>query len=254
MYTEVTVRCMDQVLQLTNTPRIASGDVEVVRVTFSFCSKWDGFGKTAVFYRDPETVYHALLVDDACLIPWEVLTEPGRLYFGVFGTKDGSAIRTSEVLTLIVELGALTVATAETREPTPDIYAQVLAELQRIRELTAASQAVAEAAETTATEALATASEAKTTAEGIALTASEAKTAASEAKTAAQQAAQQAAAAQTAADDAMPKSGGTFTGKIKAVNAITDNDAQMRNIKVCSSAGPTNENRVQTIEIQMTRK
>lgn len=124
MYTTISLRCIDQTLQPTNLPRISSGGREEIRVEFTFDSYWKGYGKTAVFYRDKKLIYHALLQDDACVIPWAVMMEPGQLYIGVYGAS-GENIRTSEVLTLIVEQGAI--AAASPMEPTPNIYQQILA-------------------------------------------------------------------------------------------------------------------------------
>lgn len=124
MYTTISLQCIDQTLQPTNLPRITSGGKKEVRVEFSFDALWNGLGKTAIFYRDKSLVYHALLQDDACMIPWAVMMEPGRLYIGVYGAN-GETVRTSEVLPMIVEQGA--VAAASSMEPTPNIYQQILA-------------------------------------------------------------------------------------------------------------------------------
>lgn len=123
MQTTIALRCIDQTLQPTNLPRITSGGREEIRVEFSFDAHWDGFGRTAMFYRDKKLIYHALLVGDACTVPWPVLMEPGRLYIGVYGAN-AETVRTSEVLALIVEQGAIAAVSA--LEPTPDIYRQVL--------------------------------------------------------------------------------------------------------------------------------
>lgn len=124
MQTTVSLRCIDKTLQPTNLPRLTSGGKNEIRVEFTFDAHWDGFGKTAMFYRDNKLIYHALLVGNACTVPWPVIMEPGRLYVGVYGANT-ETVRTSEVLALIVEQGAIAAASA--LEPTPDIYQQVLA-------------------------------------------------------------------------------------------------------------------------------
>jgi regulator of RNase E activity RraB len=111
-------------------PFIASGDVNEDRIEFEFCSMWDGFAKTAVFYRTEADVYHVLLDEnDSCIIPHEVLAEPGPLYFGVFGAKD-DRVRTSEIIQYTIKQGAITEAT-KIPDPTPDIYAQLLATFKK---------------------------------------------------------------------------------------------------------------------------
>ncbi len=134
MQTVVTVKCMDQSLQLINAPRIASGGVNVVRAEFEFCPLWDSLVKTAVFYTDQKVVYHKVLVDDACDVPPEVLAAPGLMYMGVFGVDAaGSIVRPSVTLVLTIEEGAITEAT-DVSDPTPELYEQVLAEVQKARE------------------------------------------------------------------------------------------------------------------------
>ena len=124
--TIINVTCTDQLLTASARPVIASGGVEVDRVSFSFCPKWDGTVKTAVFYRRADEVYHVLLDgNNECCIPKEVLCDPGLLYIGVFGVRGDTVIRPSTVLTYNVAQGAITSATA-VPDPTPDIYAQLL--------------------------------------------------------------------------------------------------------------------------------
>lgn len=123
--TTMKVRVSDQHLLLLNEPLIASGGVDEVKIRFEFCSLWDGCGKTAVFYRDPETVFHVAIVDGQAIVPNEVLADAGSFYFGVMGSA--SNIRTTEVLRVRVVNGAPTEATANHEEPTPDIYQQLLA-------------------------------------------------------------------------------------------------------------------------------
>lgn len=141
--TIMTARVTDQRLQLVNEPLIASGGVDVVQVRFEFCGLWDGCGKSAVFYRDPENVYHIPIVDNLATIPHEMLTDEGYFYLGVMGVKSNT--RTTEVVRVRVSRGAITTATAEPEEPTPDVYQQLLAaygvERARLDELVASKGA-----------------------------------------------------------------------------------------------------------------
>lgn len=132
--TIISVTCTDQVLTVSDRPVIASGGVEVDRVMFTFCEKWDGHVKTAVFYRTASEVYHVLLDEEnTCVIPKEVLKSSGLLHIGVFGVKDGMT-RPSSVLTYRVEVGAITEATA-IPDPTPDIYTQLLTTIGNLANL-----------------------------------------------------------------------------------------------------------------------
>lgn len=135
MSTQINVKCIDQTLTLVSTPLIASGGINEDVVNFAFCQKWDGFSKTAVFYRTPENVYYSLLdSDNVCVIPQEVLKEDGYLFFGVFGSNANGVTRTSEVLRYKIEKGAIT-ENIKPSDPTPSIYEQLLAKYQEILDL-----------------------------------------------------------------------------------------------------------------------
>lgn len=131
-YTTITAHISDQTMQLTNLPNLASGSIGVLRIQCHFCDLWDGYGKSAVFYKDKDTVYHSLIVDDIVTVPHEVLAEAGYFYFGVMGIADNT--RTTEVLKISVAQGAITSASAESVEPSPDIYAQILAQYNELSE------------------------------------------------------------------------------------------------------------------------
>ena len=122
--TIMTARVSDQRLQLVNEPLIASGGVDVVQIRFEFCGLWTGCGKTAVFYRNKDEVYHVPIAVNLVTVPWEVLADEGYFYFGVFGVA--SNVRPTEVVKIKVTQGAITTATAEPKEPTPDIYEQLV--------------------------------------------------------------------------------------------------------------------------------
>lgn len=128
----INVRCVDQTLTITNAPLIASGDVQTDTVKFDFCPLWSGLVKTAVFYRDEKNAY-SVVVDrntDECIIPKEVLVDEGRFFFGVFGVKDDT-VKTSETVRYRVKKGTLTEDT-KVPDPTPDIYAQLLSEMNKL--------------------------------------------------------------------------------------------------------------------------
>lgn len=123
MYTSIKAYCIDQTLQVTSIPKLASGGENEIKVEVSFDEKWDGLGKTAIFYRTEKQVYHVVMTNDACIIPREVLVEPGHLYFGIIGI-DGASVRTSEVVVLEVAQGSIT--GLNPLVPLPDVYKQVV--------------------------------------------------------------------------------------------------------------------------------
>lgn len=123
---EIQVSCKDQLLKITDAPVLSSGGLNEVRVVFSFCEKWKGFAKTALFYREPENVYYAVLdSNDTCVVPWEVYYEEGTFFFGVFGEKDNTR-RTSSIVRYKVKNGAITSEMLPS-DPTPAVYDQIMA-------------------------------------------------------------------------------------------------------------------------------
>lgn len=123
------VKCIDQVLTIVNAPLIASGDIQTDVVQFEFCPMWDGYVKTAIFYRNENEVYPVLVdIDSTAVIPQEVLKEEGLLYFGVHGVLDNQ-VRTSQVLRYRIVKGALVDETV-IPDPTPDIYSQILTKIE----------------------------------------------------------------------------------------------------------------------------
>lgn len=129
----IQVNCIDQVLTITNSPVIASGGVNEDFVQFSFDSNWDGFGKLAMFYRHgvETTVYESAIASDGrCEIPHEVMSDSGKICFGVTGVN-GTDVRTSEVLVYDIEKGSP--RSGQTSEPAPtSVYEQMLAIAEEI--------------------------------------------------------------------------------------------------------------------------
>lgn len=132
-YTQITARITDQSIQLVSIPTLASGSAGVLQVNCQFDSLWDGYGKTAVFYKDKEKVFHAPMVEDVATIPAEVLATEGRFYFGVFGVADNT--RTTEMAALDLKQGAITVPTDVPSEPTPDLYTLLLRNMGKVEQL-----------------------------------------------------------------------------------------------------------------------
>lgn len=122
--TVILARVVDQCLQLTNVPLLASGGIDEVQVHFTFCHLWTGLTKTAVFYRPGGDVFHILIDGGAATVPAEVMEASGEFFIGVFA-PDGTGRRTTQVQALTVEQGAITEATA-VPDPTPDIYSQLI--------------------------------------------------------------------------------------------------------------------------------
>lgn len=122
MKTTIVARVNDQTLSIYSLPKLASGGVDEIEIKVEFGDGWDDTARTAVFYRDKGKVYQVVMVDDKCLIPYEVMLEPGKVYFGLMGVQ-GSMVRTSEVVAFTFHQGAIVSAVAV---PLPDVYTQIL--------------------------------------------------------------------------------------------------------------------------------
>lgn len=113
---------------------LASGAGGTARARFFFDGSWDGFVKTAVFFREADKPCRVLLEGDAALLPAALLAEPGRLYAGVFGTK-GEKTATSSLAVLEVARGAADGGLPP--EPEASVYAQLADAVEKTRRETA---------------------------------------------------------------------------------------------------------------------
>lgn len=106
---------------------VTSGSVNVYGVLFAFSADWKGLTKTAVFRAGEKAV--SVLLDDTggTVVPWEVLTVPGkRLEAGVYGTRGAEVV----LPTIWADLGYIQTGAApgdDARPPTPDMWKQELA-------------------------------------------------------------------------------------------------------------------------------
>ena len=173
---KIYVSCIDQLLKVTSAPTLASGGLNEVSVVFDFCEKWDGYIKTATFYREVDDVYYSVLDEnDTCVVPWEVCGEDGSFYFSVFGEK-GSTRRTASTVRYKVVKGAIT-SDFQPSDPTPELYDQILGIVNETKkeqetfvtecqETLQAAETAAELAEQRADDALEIATNAETIAKG----------------------------------------------------------------------------------------
>lgn len=109
-------------------PNLTVSDTEnVYEAEYEF-EGWDGWQKTAVFEGCGHT-YSVVLTSDRCKIPNEVLAEKGYIRFGVLGTKaEGSTTkRYPTVWSTKVYVDEASVGTGTPTPPTPEVYAQILA-------------------------------------------------------------------------------------------------------------------------------
>ncbi len=122
------VICENQKLKWAKNPEeIHSGNVNIDSIKFQFCQLWDGFTKTAVFYRENEKENAVLIAFDdtyTCKIPPEVSQTNGIVYVGAFGVDATGSKRATEPICFYLKEGIITEGTPS--DPTPDIYTQIL--------------------------------------------------------------------------------------------------------------------------------
>lgn len=124
--TTIYVRALDQVLEATISPRIASGNRETVLLRVDFSEHWDGFAKSAVFYtsKNPVPFSRPLSVNGLCTIPAEVLADECRLFISVQGVNSSTgAIKATLPVKYKVDPGAPPLVISD---PTPDVYQELL--------------------------------------------------------------------------------------------------------------------------------
>lgn len=125
--TIIEVKCIDQVLTLTNTPVIASGGQGEDYVRFDLCEKWDGFAVSGVFWRKGVDCIPVLLdAENTCQVPPELMTSEGVIYFGAVGVASDGTTRTSEPVSYLIREGVITENTA-LPIPGEDVYQQLMA-------------------------------------------------------------------------------------------------------------------------------
>ena len=100
------------------------GDNADYKATFTFDEEWNGYIKTARFMHNGKMV-EEILENDECAIPVELLKK-GCLKVGVY---------TSEMTTTPCEVhirASIKQENGTTPDPTPDVYAQIIAMLEEI--------------------------------------------------------------------------------------------------------------------------
>ncbi len=119
---------------LTLQEKMTSGSQDVYVVEFLFSDEWAYLERTAVF-KSGETIVNVLLDEEnRCMIPWEVLVDYGNMIsVGVFGTKDGHVVLPTIWAKTDAILEGVTTGDLP-KDPTPDVYQQLLARLSQIEE------------------------------------------------------------------------------------------------------------------------
>ena len=122
MYIKFKVR--NQIIRRFDANKVVSDSRNYLYASFSFSDEWHGV-KTAIF-KNGDVVKHAILENDECLVPWEVI-KPGPLKVSVF---TGDLITADEATVYILQSGYED--GGEPEPPTPTVYEQIIAMLNEI--------------------------------------------------------------------------------------------------------------------------
>lgn len=129
----IEVNAIKNQLTITEREQITSGSVNVYYVHFHFSSHWDDLEKVAVF-RTPSTTINIPIVDNKCVIPWEVTTTPGiSIQLGVYGVKALEIVLPTIWTNLGMVLEGVIIGDAESGDHTPDIYDAILENIDSLR-------------------------------------------------------------------------------------------------------------------------
>lgn len=71
-------------IEIEKLNQVNSGEYNIAEMHFEFSEEYEGLTKEAIFSTCEET-YKTPILNDTCIIPYEVLQEPGNVLLGVFG-------------------------------------------------------------------------------------------------------------------------------------------------------------------------
>lgn len=112
-------------------PETAEGTREYLRAEFSFSEEWDGLTKTAFFRGANGNTYSQLLENDACTVPAEVLTAPGRVGVSVSRTL-GETVITTDIKSFSLPA---TLSGGTPSDPEPTVWQKILDKVDKTQQI-----------------------------------------------------------------------------------------------------------------------
>lgn len=126
--TKIYLSANDQLLAVTTTNVLASGNQNTVEVHIDFSEEWNGLTTSAVFFtKENPTIYEKVLnIYNDCVVPAEVLAKSGTLFIGARGVDaDDVCVKASTLVKYKIKDGAPS-GQGTSVEPTADVYQQIL--------------------------------------------------------------------------------------------------------------------------------
>ena len=121
-------------LELNKTVDVNSGEYNIQECEFVFSSEYEGLTNMAIFSNE-ENSFQTIITNGTCIIPAEILQTEGTIGLGVYGYEvNGENLikrYSPKPVFFNVELGSYQLA-QEAVDPSADIIAQILAQLETL--------------------------------------------------------------------------------------------------------------------------
>ena len=110
-----------------------NGTVEIIQCIFDFDTTWDAFPARQAIFKNSNDVnaYVMAIVDGSCIVPWEALKRAGTIHMAVVGSNTDSQVQRTETIQIVVQCKTLQ-GGVNGIEPTPDQYAQFIAQVEEM--------------------------------------------------------------------------------------------------------------------------
>ena len=110
-----------------------NGTVEIIQCIFDFDTTWDAFPARQAIFKNSNDVnaYVMAIVDGSCIVPWEALKRAGTIHMAVVGSNIDSQVQRTETIQIVVQCKTLQ-GGVNGIEPTPDQYAQYIAQVEEM--------------------------------------------------------------------------------------------------------------------------
>lgn len=125
-------------IQIKATDKLVSDSRNVYPCAFTFSKDWDGYNKIVRFRAGEEVQEISLMSGYRCDIPWECLLKPNiHLEVGAYGLQGEDIILNTTWTDLgLIHEGTYDVDVSPPKEPTPDVYQQIITSIGNLEDLT----------------------------------------------------------------------------------------------------------------------